>query len=665
MATRKSIKLTYDIEKLFEDFATSRGLSEDEQIQLTNLKEELQQKEEELNSTIEEFNPIKMSAHAEIMKFLAKEKDNYELLEKYIRLLELTEKVTTGISNAEINELSKISSEISTKNDVIEEIKKTYSTLEEMKRELNAYQHVMSGEDIDEIVDALIDDIGNESIKNTYHTLKADFDKLTEEINTLKTTIEGLEVKALTSEDCSLERFVEYLQDNKLSTVHAEEIYNAFYNSADLKMTKNSIKIRKGENKFQPIRDQAIKKGLIPTAVTSAGIGGVVSTIVSSGLPAGSKLLGIIPVMSSQALTTAVSATIGIGAGLVLTPVVFYAKGKLTKAHYKFWYKNAESNLNEYENETAIEDLPITKLMLKIEKTKHKILELNNGNWFTKALKFIPKHILNAVNRNRLHHVEAYTQDLFRIYANRQKSEQDVSKIHDLIETVETFVDSDSFESKLNAMLTCKEKGKHTHRSTIENIDIYANLKITLSAIAKQNEKSAKATKKNLTHKKAVATDVLNNGAGFTSLLGRMIDERELITPETESSNDLEKPKKPDTTPYVDKDKEVDKDLVSNPQPRTLIDETKITRSVILDRLKNDEEFKKGLISKGYTKGDVKNLIRKLTEALESGKRTSIKPKTNYGKLYIDAIDTVNKEKKLAEYISDEVVVEDDTTVNP
>ena len=150
--------------------------------------------------------------------------------------------------------------------------------------------------------------------------------------------------------------------------------------------------------------------------------------------------------MSSQALTTAVMATIGVGVGLALTPVVFYVKGEITKGHYNYWYENAKNNLKEFENGTKLEDLPISKLMLKIQNTKHKILEMNNGNWFTKALKFVPKHILNAVNRNRIHHVEAYTQDLFRIYDERQKQEKDVSKIIELVQTVENFVDLDSFE---------------------------------------------------------------------------------------------------------------------------------------------------------------------------------------------------------------------------
>ena len=686
MATKKNIELTYDIEKLFEDFTTSRGLSEDEQSELAQLKDDIARIEEDANTILDEFNPIKISAHTQIMKGFEDERESFELLEKYTRFIDLTNKASTGLSTEETDEFTRISSEISKKKTEIQNIRAAFASLEAMKEAVELYKQATSSTNVDKIVENFIEFVDDESIKSTYTNLKTNLDNCNNEITSLKTRVDELELKAATSSDCSLENFKDYLKSKDLSTVHAEEIYNYFYNEIDLKMEKNSIKIRKGEKKFQPIRDQAIKKGLIPTAITSAAIGGVVSSVATSGLSAGSKILNLIPVMSSQALTTAVTATIGVGAGLVLTPVVFYAKNKLTKAHYNLWYKNAKENLSEYENGTELEDLPITKLMLKIQNTKHKILKLNSGNWFTKALKFVPKHILNAVNRNRIHHVEAYTQDLFKMFMNKQRTEEEISKIYDLIKTVENFVDLDSFESKLNAMLTCKENGKHTHKSTIENIDIYANLKIALTAIAKQNEASIKTSKKNLTHKKTVASNILNNGAGFTSLLSVMIARNAELHAGDDSTEpiDISPVEDEDTIieglddhePVVDVDHSADPivvsepidprlvegslfdalldtdaaepeaEVVSEPQPRTTIDETRITRQVVLDRLKNDEEFKKDMLDKGFKKADVANLIKKLTEVLESEKRKTIKPKTNYGKLYVEAIDAINQEQR-------------------
>ena len=682
MATNKNIELTYDIQKLFEDFITSRGLSEKEQNELTQLKEDIVKIEENINALSEELNPVKISAHTQIMKDFEDERESFELLEKYTRYIDLTNKASTGLSTEETDEFTRISGEISKKKTEIQNIRAAFASIQAMKEAVKLFKQATSSTDVDEIVENFIEFVDDEDVKSTYTNLKTNLDNYNNELSSLQTKVDELELKAATSRDCSLENFKDYLKSKNLSTVHAEEIYNYFYNEVDLKIEKDSIKIRKGEKKFQPIRDQVIKKGLIPTAITSAAIGGVVSSIASSGLTAGSTICKIFPVMSSQALTTGVMATIGVGVGFALTPVVFKAKSKLTKGHYNYWYENAKNNLKEFENGTKLEDLPISKLMLKIQNTKHKILEMNNGNWFTKALKFIPKHILNAVNRNRIHHVEAYTQDLFRIYDKRQKQEKDVSKIIELVQTVENFVDLDSFESKLNAMLTCKENGKHTHRSTIENVDIYANLKIALSAIVKQNEASIETSKKNLDHKKTVASNILNDGAGFTGLLGFMIArnaelhaEDDLAVAPVEDDDVIIVNDRIDHEPIVNVDNSTDPIVVSepiemhteddnkfatpidtdsaevepviaNPQPRTVIDETRITRQVVLDRLKNDEEFKKDMLDKGFSKGDVTNLIKKLTKALESEKRVSIKPKTNYGKLYIEAIDTINQEEK-------------------
>ena len=316
----------------------------------------------------------------------------------------------------------------------------------------------------------------------------------------------------------SVENFTEFLQSEGLPTVHAEEIFEYLNDhSKALKMNKNSFKIRKRH----PKRDAIIKKGLIPASVVGAGIGSTIGLIASSGLVGGSTILGFIPVSGTPGLTALATTMTGGMIGLVATPIIIKTKNELVKAYYKARYKSAKTNLKDYENGTTLENLHITDLMEKVENTKHKILKLSTGNWFTKMFKFVPKHVLNTINRNRIHHIEKYTKDLMSIYANTLNvDEEDIrlNNIYNLLNQVEDFVAKDVAESKLHAMLTCKETRKHSHKATIENIDIFANLKIYLDTVGlatnksekHSQEKQAKKTIKNLKQKTTTATQILN-----------------------------------------------------------------------------------------------------------------------------------------------------------
>ncbi len=308
--------------------------------------------------------------------------------------------------------------------------------------------------------------------------------------------------------------FETFLKNNGLSTSHAEEIYNYLYNNQSLQMNKNSFKIRK-RHKW---RDRIIKKGAIPASITCAGIGAAVAPLATQSLIAGSTAYGFLPVFGSMEMITFAAASMGAVAGLIATPVIIKAKNELTKLHYNLKYKSSKRNLKDYQTGTSVENLHITNLINKIENSKHKILELGQGNWFTKTFKFIPKHVLNTINRNRIHHVEKYTKDLMAIYSNSKDSKLK-EQTYSLLQQVDNFVAKDVEESKLHAMLTCKEgKKKHSHKSTIENIDIFANLKIYLDTVDKSHkkkdvkteEKQAKKTINNIRQKTAVANQILN-----------------------------------------------------------------------------------------------------------------------------------------------------------
>lgn len=522
MATKNIKKLSYDLNALMEDFKSSLGLSNLESTELYLLPEQIESKKQKINS----------------------------LLAEKEELLSVATDLTDGIS---VEELSKIIEELSTVNDSIIELLLTINALNEIKAKdentltedereqiikLNEIKNEILLENKDKFEELMsilktskLDEISAELSKKIekYKTLlriKNELELNQAELEQMETQKESLEVKSVESSKFSLENFEGYLEDNGFSTAHAEDLFNHYVNPQEnpLKLETNSIKIRK----THPKRDAFIKKFAIPTAITAGAFGLSAAAITAAKLVDGSSILGLIPISQTPGLTVLATGCVAGAIGVIATPLFIIAKDQLTKLHYNVWYKDAKTNLNAYENGTNIESLYITKLIEKIKKTKRSILEMNQGNWFTKLFKFIPKHILNAVNRNRIHHLEAYTKDLMTIYANRENNitlnndelrAKKLQPVYDLLRQVEDFIADDIAESKVFSMLTCKKSGKHTHKSTIENIDIFASLKMYVDAIAQkttkeeiaQAKKSARAQTLNISQKTLKAGEILNN----------------------------------------------------------------------------------------------------------------------------------------------------------
>ena len=679
MATRKSIKFTYNADKLFEEFKSYLTLTKEEVAELNQLIEDLPTLQKQFDEVSEKFTQLKDSLHKDLISQIEIElsefSENVELVKKLVRRNDLISKFENGsISEEEKKEMLDLDSELKPKKEQIKSFAEKYKSISNMQAIIEEFERLLTIADVDELYEEVKSEIDDENIKSSYETARTEYDAIKNAKNNAETRIDELQTKQANA-NLTVENFENFLRKNKLSTVHAEEILNYLVSGTNLEMKKDDIKIRK----THPKRDAVVKKGMIPTAITSGAVGALVAAITKSGLTAGSKIANLLPVMSSKVLTISASATLGLVVGLIATPVIFYAKNKLTKLHYSVWYKSAKHNLKEYESGTELEDLPISKLITKIEKTKHEILELNNGNWLTRKLKFIPKHILNAVNRNRIHHVEAYTKDLVKIFESRKKSGKNVDSIYDLMLSVDKFIDKDVFESKLNAMLTCKDSKKHTHTSTIENIDIFANLKNALNH----------ASTKNLRNKKTVAHNILNNGANLSSILGaRPVsidannDADEVLTSDDEldlnldadtiiltddsldvndTSDDLNSDIiNPDVNPEVILDDNNDVNPDENnadpdvkPQSRERqpqVDEKTTTRRIILDRLQNDETFTEQLREAGHKQKTINNLIKKLSQAIEEGKRTVVtrkSPKTL--DLYFDTIAKINDETSSAD----------------
>ncbi len=412
-----------------------------------------------------------------------------------------------------------------------------------------------------------------------------------------------------------LEGFKMFLEENNFSTKHAEELFSYFQNPKDTKlvMDKKSLKFRK----TNPKRDYFIKKVLIPTAITSAGIGAAAGAILSSGLIGGSTVLGIIPVSGTPGLTMMATATVGGLAGLASTPIVLKAKRALTNLHYKVWYKTAKKNLKEYENGVAIESLHITDLINKVQQTKKSILKTNHGSWFTAPFRFVKRHYLNTINRNRIHHIEAYTEDLVKKFRtielnNIENKNAKLKSMYELLSQVDEFVSKDVLESKLYAMLTCKESNnKHIHRSLIENADIFSTLKIYIDAVSEAdlnqtNKKSSKLkqTAKNLKNKNDKAAEIVNGDRLIARLVARYEAENQT---EIKTEEQIVTNEKQSTTTLV-VDEEVNKNnsqnnedeitYSSNPEQLKLFDENYDENQLSIDSILNEQNDRPNLLVK-------------------------------------------------------------------
>ena len=339
-------------------------------------------------------------------------------------------------------------------------------------------------------------------------------------------------LKGVINPNDSLNIFTQFLKDNNLSTVHAESIYSAVKDYTNTLTYSGDIKLRKKNRKLNAF----IKKFLMPVAATGLGVGGVATAVESMKLVAG-QTAGWITVTSNPASIFISTTVPGVAIGAATSAAVILAKKALTTFYYNKAYDSAKENLNALENGTDLENLKITSLMNKVLATKEKILDTKEGKWYTAPFRFLKRHALNAVNRNRVHHIERVTKDLVgelqnynSILAtndNIQKTLQTKSNaILQILHKINTFVHSDLESSKLFSMLTCKDdKKNHKHKEIIENLDIYENLKMYLDIVKnlnptnknekvalKQQKKNYKKALKNYNQKLSGAQKLLNDG---------------------------------------------------------------------------------------------------------------------------------------------------------
>ncbi|MBQ9796029.1 MAG: hypothetical protein IJW36_03650, partial [Clostridia bacterium] len=331
------------------------------------------------------------------------------------------------------------------------------------------------------------------------------------------------ELKVVSSEPvATLESFKAFLEENGLSTIHAEELFRYRHNPEKFEhLAIEDFAMRK----MHPTRDAIIKKVVVPTAITSVAVGATIGAIAGSGLVGGSEVLGFIPVSGTPGLTATATTLTGAFAGLVSTPIIIKGKNLTTRTYYKLKSQSAAKNVEDYNDGTDLANIRASKLIAKIQHTQHSILSSRG-----------PKSLLlKVINRNRIHQIVDYTIDLYKIYHEIESDEtidiklkaETLKPIYDMLVNVEEFITNDIAEEITHSMLTCTTKKEHTTHM-IENVDIYARLKITLDRLARANAteheiaqqmKSAKKATRNITQKKQEAYKLVTGVKPITGVL--------------------------------------------------------------------------------------------------------------------------------------------------
>ena len=184
------------------------------------------------------------------------------------------------------------------------------------------------------------------------------------------------------------------------------------------------------------------------------------------------------------------------------------------------------------------ESAKLDELLAKIENTKDDILDLRTGstNIFKRFGRAVARTAKNIVNRNRIHHIESITEKLVEkfniINANSElsvdKKLEALTPIQELLTKINAFYAKDIKKSKVFAMLNCQETdADHTHKETLENLDIYAKLSMYIEKINDMETVSSHTRKK--THSKVksdlkkqnIVAERLLNGEDVTNLVSK------------------------------------------------------------------------------------------------------------------------------------------------
>ena len=302
MAT-KNKKITHNIDELFEEYSSSLGLSQVEKDELVSISAKIEA--EIVNLT--ELEESARSLHSEVNSMFPSEVTNEQIQEDIDFITNIGNIIKKYDElNTQLRELEGKSALTESETSQIDAIKEELTSLEiEHNDDMANFAHKYPAGSVEDMINLAKTEVERlEEILDKRDELRIAQDNVLNkrnEIADLTARKEELSSKESSRSVDSLENFKNFLAENNLSTIHAEEIYAHHSNPTEnpLMIEDKGFKMRKSH----PKRDAFIKKVLIPTAITGAGIGAVVGAIAGSGLIGGSLVLGFIPVSGTPGLT--------------------------------------------------------------------------------------------------------------------------------------------------------------------------------------------------------------------------------------------------------------------------------------------------------------------------------------------------------------------------
>ena len=305
-------------------------------------------------------------------------------------------------------------------------------------------------------------------------------------------------------------------------------------------------------------------------------------------------------------------------------------------------------------------------------------MNLSQGNRFTKAMKFIPKHFVIFANRIRMRTIKDYQEQIVRAYnkieadpkyTTQAAKAEALLPLKELCETIDGFIDRYSLSSKLHSFLTCKETGNHSHPK-VQGLDIIDTSALINKALRsepeaiKENLKQAKKDAKNYEKNIEVGVEVLNTERYFSKMLGydrtygrfvgsgnlalavtsttNLADGKTVIlTLENDTSIEISTSEVPNfneiSSVKMSKNKTIynfsDGSSKEIKKPSKSLLELETSRTVLLDKLKNDTEFAEELKTEGFDTRTINTLISKLTDWL-ADTNSKLKVSTKAGEVY-------------------------------
>lgn len=288
--------------------------------------------------------------------------------------------------------------------------------------------------------------------------------------------------------------FTEFLKLHKYPTINAEKLYDMYLtNKTKAEIERTEIRTKKENQR----KDNFIKKGIIPAVIVGSVFGGIMGIVGASGIVAGSKVLGFIPVTSNAITDFFATASICGILGTIASYATIKIKDTLVTGYYNLRYGSYKKIKQQLIDGVNFEKTQISKLMNLTSKSTEEILSLQHGkkNIFNRLDRWSTRTGLDIINRNRFHHIQHFTEDLMKdldiALTNALKNgidstnTKEITAIVTLLKKTNEFYKNNVEIIRNHHLLYCDKNCKHNKKML--NLDIMADLDLYIKQVSTLN----------------------------------------------------------------------------------------------------------------------------------------------------------------------------------